>query len=132
MLIRSVNRVRSSTFGILGIHSRRNFASNMSTSREPLRNVLGDSKSPYLLQHKDNPVAVSILYDLRNRQHLRTVARIHTRDDPASKRARQADLPFVWLFGMSLVRLSLKKTVLSLGVMSSLMNLSRTTRLHRS
>lgn len=28
---------------------------------EPLRNVLAQSKSPYLLQHKDNPVAVSSL-----------------------------------------------------------------------
>ncbi len=30
-----------------------------STSQMVLRNVLADSKSPYLLQHKDNPVAVS-------------------------------------------------------------------------
>jgi hypothetical protein len=38
------------------------FARMSSTNRtEPLRNVLAQSKSPYLLQHKDNPVAVSSL-----------------------------------------------------------------------
>lgn len=31
-----------------------------SSSRAPLTNVLSKSKSPYLLQHKDNPVAASI------------------------------------------------------------------------
>lgn len=30
----------------------------MASTVEPLRNVLAQSKSPYLLQHKDNPVAV--------------------------------------------------------------------------
>lgn len=31
----------------------------MSTDLSPLRNALDKAKSPYLLQHKDNPVAVS-------------------------------------------------------------------------
>lgn len=39
---------------------------NMSTTAEPLRNVLAKSKSPYLLQHKDNPVAVSRQGQRRN------------------------------------------------------------------
>lgn len=32
----------------------------MSTDLSPLRNALDKAKSPYLLQHKDNPVAVSV------------------------------------------------------------------------
>lgn len=51
-------RVRLESYKTIHILSR-NLRRIMSTI-QPLTNVLKDSKSPYLLQHKDNPVAVSV------------------------------------------------------------------------
>jgi hypothetical protein len=74
----------------------------MSTSTAPLKNVLAQSKSPYLLQHKDNPVAVSPPFSTLTYAN-GVVAGIHSQDGSSSERARQADLSVIRIFSLSLV-----------------------------
>jgi hypothetical protein len=86
MLIRSLYRVRRSIPLSPSQQKSIHLRAKMSTSTEPLKNVLGESKSPYLLQHKDNPVAVSLL--AQHNAKLRIVARIYAKDYSTSKRTR--------------------------------------------
>lgn len=50
---------QSTTYRLYKQVSSTNYLRMASTASPPLTNVLRNSRSPYLLQHKDNPVAVS-------------------------------------------------------------------------